>query len=90
MMLSRLKIKVPLSLLAGWIAGDVLTAHAQRSFTLTVAPTNQNGVVVKWPAQSATPVGDLPIVPQFQYNAVAISRRGLRLAACLPARLGKR
>src|SRR2546430_1635962 len=40
--------------------------HAQRSFTLSLAPTNENAVAISWQAQSATPIGDLIIVPAFQ------------------------
>ena len=46
-------------------------AGAQRVFTLNLAPTNQNAVAVIWKAQSATPIGDLFIVPQFQVQRSA-------------------
>src|SRR5262245_11341838 len=41
-------------------------AYAQRSFTISVTPTNQNNVAIRWKAQSATPIGDLLLVPQFR------------------------
>lgn len=46
--------------------GLTVTADAQRSFNLSVTPTNQNGVAIRWKSQSATPVGDMVVVPQFQ------------------------
>ncbi|HWW01633.1 MAG TPA: hypothetical protein VNZ64_18185 [Candidatus Acidoferrum sp.] len=49
-----------------WHAATNLTADAQRSFSIAVAATNQNGAVISWQAQSATPVGDLILVPEFQ------------------------
>src|SRR2546428_11961650 len=55
-----------LVLLASLLAGLVPEAKAQRSFTLTLTPTNQNGLVISWTARSATPAGDLVLVPQFR------------------------
>jgi uncharacterized protein YjbI with pentapeptide repeats len=43
----------------------VPAAHAQRAFSLTLAPTNQN-FKLSWKVQSATPVGDLVVLPQFR------------------------
>src|SRR5262252_7482898 len=54
-----------LSSLAILLLGLTPSTQAQRNFTVTVAPTNQNRVVISWKAQSATPVGDLVVVPQF-------------------------
>ena len=46
------------------------TVQAQRNFSLTVVSTNQsiiqNAIVISWQAQSATPIGDLELVPEFQ------------------------
>ncbi len=43
----------------------VCSGHAQRAFTVSVRSTNQGGATISWKAQSATPVGDLVVVPQF-------------------------
>ena len=61
----RLQAKVSL-LLAGLIGCSVLPVHAQRNFSLTLTRTNQSGVAIQWKAQSATPAGDLVLVPQFR------------------------
>jgi uncharacterized protein YjbI with pentapeptide repeats len=47
------------------LAMVVPSAHGQRAFTVSVRSTNQGGATISWKAQSATPVGDLVIVPQF-------------------------
>jgi len=41
-------------------------AHAQRSFNVSVTPTNQNTLAVVWKVQSATPSGDFFVLPQYQ------------------------
>ncbi len=41
-------------------------ARAQRNFSLSLAVTNGNSAVLRWPVQSATPVGDVVLVPKFQ------------------------
>src|SRR5262249_31819893 len=41
-------------------------ALAQRAFTVTIFPTNQNRIALSWKVQSATPIGDLFIFPQFR------------------------
>jgi len=41
-------------------------AHAQRSFQITLHPTNNNAVAIVWQAQSATPPGGEVLVPQFR------------------------
>ena len=46
-------------------------ASAQRAFSVSVAPTNQNAVVVSWKVQSATPGGDFLLLPQFQVERTA-------------------
>ena len=38
--------------------------QAQRNFSLTVVSTNQSAIVISWRAQSATPIGDLELVPE--------------------------
>lgn len=53
-------------LFAACVSLFIPSADAQRSFSLTVTPTNQNAVAIGWKAQSATPVGDVVIIPQFQ------------------------
>src|SRR6185312_12909519 len=45
--------------------GGAPAAFSQRAFNLRIAPTNNTGVAVSWPCQSATPLGDLIILPQF-------------------------
>ena len=39
---------------------------AQRHFNVSITVTNQNQPLITWPVQSATPVGDLLLLPQFQ------------------------
>src|SRR5262245_61596599 len=41
-------------------------ALAQRGFTVTRVPTNQNRIAISWKVQSATPIGDVFIIPQFR------------------------
>src|SRR5689334_15590671 len=45
--------------------GSVPNAWAQRAFNLSIASTNA-GAAISWRAQSATPVGDLIMVPKFR------------------------
>src|SRR3569833_291974 len=45
--------------------GNAPSAFSQRAFSLNIAGTNNNGTVITWTSQSATPVGDLLILPQF-------------------------
>ncbi len=54
------------ALLAATILFFAATASGQRAFTINVAPTNLNAAAVSWKVQSATPVGDLLMLPQFQ------------------------
>jgi uncharacterized protein YjbI with pentapeptide repeats len=49
-----------------FVFGAICSAPAQRAFKVSVSPTNSANVAIRWKAQSATPVGDLFIVPQFQ------------------------
>src|SRR5260370_21940125 len=51
--------------LAAWLLGSKV-AEAQRSFLLTVEPRQPEGALIHWRAQSATPIGDLLLVPRFQ------------------------
>ena len=54
-----------LALLAFLLLGGVLPARAQRAFSITVAPTNQNSTVIRWRVQAVTVVGDLLVVPRI-------------------------
>src|SRR5262249_46555441 len=54
-----------LAALAATMPGFAPSARAQRAFSISLAPTNQSGIVIRWKAQSATPAGDLTLVPQF-------------------------
>jgi len=63
---SRTSPRKLLWLLLVLVVGPVTNLKAQRNFSLTVQPTNQNAITIKWRTQSATPVGDLFIIPQFQ------------------------
>ncbi len=40
------------------------TTFSQRAFNLNIASTN-NGMTISWPCQSATPLGETPIIPLF-------------------------
>jgi uncharacterized protein YjbI with pentapeptide repeats len=46
-------------------------ASAQRAFSISLTPTYDGAVAISWKAQSATPLGDLFIVPQFQLERSA-------------------
>src|SRR5436190_8881591 len=46
-------------------------ASGQRAFNISFAPTNDDAVAISWKAQSATPIGDLFIVPDFQLERSA-------------------
>ena len=58
-------------MLAGLIFGPATIANAQRNFKVSLVSTNQNGIAITWKAQSATPVGDLFIIPQFRVERSA-------------------
>jgi hypothetical protein len=42
------------------------SAGAQRNFTISAISNGPGSVIVSWPVQSATPAGDLLMLPQFQ------------------------
>src|SRR5262245_54852590 len=44
---------------------------AQRAFQLTMQSAGPKGVILRWRARSATPVGDLMLVPRFQVERSA-------------------
>lgn len=46
-------------------------ANAQRAFNVSLTPTNDGAVAISWKAQSATPIGDLFIIPDFQLESSA-------------------
>jgi uncharacterized protein YjbI with pentapeptide repeats len=76
-------------LFASSFAGFVIDANAQRSFSLTVVPTNQNAVAIKWKTQSATPVGDLVVLPQFQVERSSDLRTWLPVSGMISSALGQ-
>jgi len=65
-------------------------ANAQRSFTLLLAPTNGNGYALSWKAQSATPIGDLFVVPEFQLERSHDLKTWEPISGRLSATLGQR
>ena len=63
---------------------------AQRAFTVSVAPTNGNATAVSWRAQSATPTGDLFIIPQFQVERSSDLKNWTPISGQLAATLNQR
>ena len=45
---------------------SVSKAYSQRNFSVTISRTDQNNIQLTWTAQSATPIGDVFIIPQFE------------------------
>ncbi len=43
---------------------SITTAFSQRAFNLNISSTN-NATTISWPCQSATPLGETPIIPLF-------------------------
>src|SRR5580765_6066738 len=41
-------------------------ATAQRAPSISLTPTNDNAVAISWKGKSATPIGDLFIIPEYQ------------------------
>src|ERR1043166_9464984 len=65
------------------------SAHAQRSPTLKITPTNQNSLAITWKAQSATPTNDLLIIPQYRLERSPDMNNWTPITAKLSASLGQ-
>src|SRR5438874_72957 len=81
--------------LFAWLSWSVVliclaqNSYAQRNFTLGIAGANQNNVVVSWTAHSATPNGDLVLVPQFRVERSADMKTWTPISAKLTASLNQ-
>jgi len=64
-------------------------ANAQRAFSVAITPTNQNRIAISWKAQSATPIGDLVILPQFRVHRTLDFKTWIPVSGLLSGSLGQ-
>jgi len=64
-------------------------AQAQRSFQITLHPTNNNAVAISWQAQSATPAGGEVLVPQFRVERSPDLKTWAPISQWMTAALGQ-
>jgi uncharacterized protein YjbI with pentapeptide repeats len=67
----------------------VAVCHAQRAFSISIRTTNSVGPTISWKAQSATPVGDLFIVPQFVLQRSSDLKTWIPITTNIMASLGQ-
>jgi hypothetical protein len=73
----------------GYVLGLIPSALAQRAFSVAIAPTNQNRVALSWKVQSATPIGDLFIIPQFRVQRTFDLKNWTSVSDLLSGSLGQ-
>src|SRR5436190_7444381 len=66
-----------------------ISSHAQRTFSVSLGRTNGTNVVISWKAQSATPVNDLLVVPQFRVQRSSDLVNWMPITAVLSPSLGQ-
>jgi uncharacterized protein YjbI with pentapeptide repeats len=83
-------IAIPRCFLAALLCcAVVVPAEAQLRTSVSLSTTNQNGIVISWTAQSATPASALIIVPQYQVHRSRDLHNWARVGGLFSGALGQ-